>query len=62
MIKGPYETHLFVEDLERSNEFYKTVLKLKQCRFGDDRRIAFFWIGEDKQAMLGFRGKTKRRN
>lgn len=53
MIKGLYETHLFVEDLERSIEFYKNVLGLQQCRFNDERRLAFFWIGEEKQAMLG---------
>lgn len=28
MIKGLYETHLFVEHLEKSINFYTTVLKL----------------------------------
>ena len=59
MIKGLYETHLFVEDLERSIKFYTEVLGLKQCRFGAERRTAFFWIGEDKQAMLGLWEKPK---
>lgn len=59
MIKGLYETHLYVENLERSIEFYKNVLKLKQCRFGVERRTAFFWIGEDQQAMLGLWEKPK---
>ena len=59
MIKGLYETHLYVEDLERSIDFYANVLGLKQCRFGAERRIAFFWIGEDKQAMLGLWEKPK---
>ncbi|GAB5563955.1 MAG: VOC family protein [Winogradskyella sp.] len=59
MIKGLYETHLYVEDLERSVHFYSTVLGLKQCRFNDERRLAFFWIGEDKQAMLGLWEKPK---
>jgi catechol 2,3-dioxygenase-like lactoylglutathione lyase family enzyme len=53
MIKGLYETHLFVEDLERSIEFYSKTLKLKLCRLGEERRTAFFWIGEEKQFMLG---------
>ena len=53
MIKGLYETHLNVENLEKSVAFYTNVLKLKQCRFEEERRLAFFWIGEDKQAMLG---------
>jgi catechol 2,3-dioxygenase-like lactoylglutathione lyase family enzyme len=59
MIKGLYETHLFVEDLERSIAFYSNVIGLKQCRFGAERRTAFFWIGEDKQAMLGLWEKPK---
>ena len=53
MIKGLFETHLNVENLEQSVDFYTNVLGLQQCRFDDDRRIAFFWIGEEKQAMLG---------
>ena len=53
MIKGLYETHLFVADLERSIEFYGTTLGLKQCYFEEERRAAFFWIGKDKQYMLG---------
>jgi len=59
MIKGLYETHLYVENLERSVEFYTNVLGLKQCRFNDERRLAFFWIGEDKQAMLGLWERPK---
>lgn len=59
MIKGLYETHLFVEDLERSIEFYSKTLGLKQCRYGAERRTAFFWIGNDKQFMLGLWEKPK---
>lgn len=59
MIKGLYETHLFVEQLERSIEFYGKVLELKQCHFEAERRAAFFWIGKDKQAMLGLWEKPK---
>ena len=59
MIKGLYETHLFVENLERSIAFYSNVLQLKQCRFGAERRTAFFWIGEEKKAMLGLWEKPK---
>ncbi|GAB5551399.1 MAG: VOC family protein [Saprospiraceae bacterium] len=59
MIKGLYETHLFVEDLERSIEFYGKTLELKQCRFGAERRTAFFWIGPDKKFMLGLWEKPK---
>lgn len=59
MIKGLYETHLFVENLEKSVDFYKNVLGLEQCRFNDDRRIAFFWVGKPKQQMLGLWEKPK---
>lgn len=48
MIKGLFETHLFVENLECSIEFYEKTLELKQCRFDAKRRVAFFWIGKDK--------------
>lgn len=59
MIKGLYETHLFVSDLERSIDFYGKVLGLKQCHYEAARRVAFFWIGKDKQAMLGLWEKPK---
>jgi len=59
MIKGLYETHLFVENLERSIEFYGNTLELKQCRFNEKRKTAFFWIGKDKQFMLGLWEKPK---
>lgn len=59
MIKGLFETHLFVENLERSIEFYGNTLELKQCRHNNDRRTAFFWIGKDKQSMLGLWEKPK---
>lgn len=59
MIKGLYETHLFVEDLERSIDFYANTMGLEQCRTNDERRIAFFWIGKPKQQMLGLWEKPK---
>lgn len=59
MIKGLFETHIFVEDLERSIDFYKNVLGLTECGYNDGRRIAFFWVGEPKGAMLGLWEKPK---
>jgi lactoylglutathione lyase len=53
MIKGLFETHLFVADLERSVRFYKEVLHLEQCHSEAERRLAFFWIGRPQEAMLG---------
>jgi lactoylglutathione lyase len=59
MIKGLYETHLFVENLERSIDFYKNVLELTYCYTEEKRRIAFFWIGKPKEYMLGLWEKPK---
>jgi len=59
MIKGLFETHLHVENLEISIEFYKNILGLKQCYFEEERRAAFFWIGKPKEAMLGLWEKPK---
>ena len=53
MIKGLYETHLFVADLERSIDFYANILGLEQCHYEEGRRAAFFWIGQPKEYMLG---------
>lgn len=53
MIKTLFETHLNVADLERSIEFYKNVMKLELAHIEAARRVAFFWIGEPGQSMLG---------
>ena len=59
MIKGLFETHIYVENLERSIEFYSNVLGLTQCHYEEERRIAFFWIGRPREAMLGIWEKPK---
>lgn len=59
MIKGLFETHLFVENLETSIDFYKNILGLEQCYFEKERRAAFFWIGRPKEAMLGLWEKPR---
>ena len=61
MIKGLYETHISVTDLERSIDFYKNKLGLAFCHFEETRRIAFFWIGEPRQYMLGLWEKPTER-
>ena len=53
MIKGLYETHLFVQDINRSTHFYGEVMGLEQCHYEAARRAAFFWIGKPRQQMLG---------
>ena len=59
MIKGIYETHINVENLEASIEFYQNVLGLEKCGYNDERRIAFFWVGKPQEYMLGIWEKPK---
>ncbi|GEN73661.1 MULTISPECIES: VOC family protein [Chryseobacterium] len=53
MIKGLYETHIQVSNLEKSIKFYTEVLGLKLAHRDETRPIAFLWIGEGKEFMLG---------
>lgn len=53
MIKGLYETHIQVSDLESSIQFYTEVLGLEFAHKEESRRIAFLWIGKNKESMLG---------
>jgi lactoylglutathione lyase len=59
MIRGLFETHLFVQDLDRSVKFYGSVLGLEQCYFEQERGAAFFWIGKPRQSMLGLWQRPK---
>ena len=53
MIKGLYETHVQVSDLEKSVQFYTDVLDLELAHRDETRPIAFLWIGKNKESMLG---------
>ncbi|KMQ67712.1 glyoxalase [Chryseobacterium sp. FH2] len=53
MIKGLYETHVQVGNLENAIEFYTKVLGLKFAHKDENRPIAFLWIGKNKESMLG---------
>lgn len=53
MIKGLYETHVQVCNLENSVTFYTEILGLKLAHQDENRRIAFLWVGKDKEFMLG---------
>ena len=60
MIKGLFETHLFVENLERSIDFYTNILGLRQYLYEEERRAALFWVGpEPRKCMLGLWEKPK---
>lgn len=52
MIKGLFETHVLVTNLEQSITFYEHI-GLRLGHLEEDRRVAFFWIGQPGQAMLG---------
>jgi lactoylglutathione lyase len=52
-IHGLFETHLTVKRLEAALAFYRDVVGLELARLVPERRVAFFWIGERRQAMLG---------
>lgn len=55
LIKGIYETHLDVEDLETAIDFYENKLGLKVGHKGTDRRYAFFYLyeGTPQEYMIG---------
>src|SRR3954468_1225322 len=53
MIKGLFETHINVSSLERSMKFYGEVLELQLGRYEEERRVAFYWLANWGEAMLG---------
>jgi catechol 2,3-dioxygenase-like lactoylglutathione lyase family enzyme len=53
LLKGLFETHLNVANLERSMEFYGNVLGLQLGTRDDSRRLAIYWIGGWGQSFLG---------
>src|SRR5436189_2898576 len=59
MIKGLFETHINVSSLERSMKFYSEVLGLELGRYEEERRVAFYWLGNWGEAMLGIWEKPK---
>ncbi len=52
-IKGLFETHINVFELERSMVFYEDVIGLELGTLGKKRRIAFYFIGGWANTMLG---------
>lgn len=53
MIKGLYETHLNVTDIQRSHHFYEKVLGLPLACAQPEHGYSFYWIGGERHAMLG---------
>ena len=52
-VRGLFETHLTVSDLERSIAFYGGALGLDLAHRDADRKAAFYWMGGRGEAMLG---------
>ena len=52
-IRGLFESHLTVSDLDRSIGFYRDVLGLELAHRIAARHCAFFWMGAPGQTMLG---------
>lgn len=53
MIKGLFETHIEVSNLENAITFYSKKINLELAFIDHPRRIAFLWLTADKNAMLG---------
>jgi lactoylglutathione lyase len=52
-VRGLFETHLTVRDLDRSVAFYRDVVGLQPAHVIPERRVAVLWIGAPGRAMLG---------
>ncbi|ACM27464.1 VOC family protein [Rhizobium rhizogenes] len=52
-VLGLYETHLTVVDLDRSIRFYRDVIGLELATVIENRNVAFFWIDDKREGMLG---------
>jgi len=53
MIRGLFEVHLTVSDLDRSIAFYRDTLGLPLAHVIPERQVAFFWVPTLGKAMLG---------
>jgi lactoylglutathione lyase len=53
MVRGLFETHLTVADVERSQAFYRDVVGLPVALELPERGAVFHWIGGPGRALLG---------
>lgn len=53
MIRGLYETFLYVSDFQRSRRFYEDLLGLTVGWLSEERRIVLYWVGPPGTSMLG---------
>jgi lactoylglutathione lyase len=52
-IRGLFEAHLTVKDLQRSMSFFSDALGLELAQVLPERKVAFYWIGRRGNSMLG---------
>ena len=52
-VRGLFETHLTVSDLQRAVGFYRAVVGLPLALEVPERNAAFFWVGAAGRALLG---------
>ncbi len=52
-VRGLFETHLTVRDMDRAVAFYRDIVGLPLALDLPERGAAFFWIGGPGEAMLG---------
>jgi lactoylglutathione lyase len=52
-IRGLFEAHLTITNLQRSMSFYGGVLGLELAQVFTERRVVFYWIGSPGDSMLG---------
>jgi lactoylglutathione lyase len=52
-VRGLFESHLTVTDLQRSMTFFAQIVGLELAEVFWERRVAFYWIGGRGHSMLG---------
>ncbi len=52
-VRDLFETHLTVEDLQRSMTFFGRILGFELAAVFWERKVAFYWIGGRGNSMLG---------
>lgn len=52
-IRGLFETHVTVSDLNRAMKFYGETLGLELAHVVPTRGVAFYWLGGEGESMLG---------
>lgn len=51
-----FETHVQTTNLDRARTFYRDTLGLEEAHVIPERQVAFYWIGDRGNAMLGVWG------